>query len=425
VLQQNLNADNRVQEQRIQVSTGKKSQNFAGISDNVRRLENLEADFAANEAFQRNVDRTELRLQTMESSVDTLGDVASRFRTQLLSAANDGGNLDSIDLETIASTFQEEALGQMNAELGGRFLFSGSATNTKPVELGDGSGGTLPFEAAPGAQSIKAGSYFQGNGDELSARISETTTLDYGITAEPGKGQGFHKLMTALSRVIDNPNSPDAVEASIRDLSGGEAQSVLSFDAVSDPAATLNSSVNFGTGTIGANADIDLTGAGVPGAPVNIAVDGANDTLFDIAERIDSVAGLTAQVGGDSGAPQIEVFSDNGAPVNIVDGGGGDNLFTDPPAADRPIQRNEVEVDGAIAQLADTRSEIGSRRGLLETTKTQLDDAQVRIEGNISDIEDVNLTRAMTLLAQNQTTLSSSFAVTARLQQVSLLNFLR
>jgi flagellin-like hook-associated protein FlgL len=62
---------------------------------------------------------------------------------------------------------------------------------------------------------------------------------------------------------------------------------------------------------------------------------------------------------------------------------------------------------------------------LLDTTKTQLDDAQVRIEGNISDIEDVNLTRAMTLLAQNQTTLSSSFAVTARLQQVSLLNFLR
>ena len=84
-----------------------------------------------------------------------------------------------------------------------------------------------------------------------------------------------------------------------------------------------------------------------------------------------------------------------------------------------------VEIDGAIDQLSDTRSEIGSTRGLLETTKTQLDTQQTQINNDISDVEDVNLTRTMTLLAQNRTSLEASFAITARLQQTSLLNFLR
>ena len=414
VLQQNLEAENRVQEQRIQVSTGKKSQTFDGISDNVRRLEGLESDFAANEAFQRNVDRTELRLQEMESSVSTLNDTASRFRTQLLSAANDGGNLESIDLGKIASTFRDEVVGQLNTEVGGRFLFSGSATNTTPIDL----------TSASGFSDIKNGAYFKGNGEELTARVTQSTTLDYGISAEPGKGKGFQKLMTALSRVIENPESPDAVEKSLRDLSGGEAQAVVSFDSVKNPSAALNASENFGSGlsfsapppaaeefsiTIGGSTT-DLTSA-----PTSIA---EGDSLIDIAGKIENnVSGVEAQVGGKNDTPRLEVFTTNGAPVSFTTNFSGGGT--------QPRQQTDVQIDGAINELADTRSEIGSSRGLLESTKTQLENTQTRLEGNISDVEDVNLTRAMTLLAQNQTTLQSSFAVTARLSQVSLLNFLR
>ena len=404
ILQQNLKAESRVQDLRIQASTGKAAQSYDGISDNVRRLEGLESDFAANKAFQRNIDRTEVRLQEMESSVDTMSDVASRFRTQLISAANGGGNLESVDLDKIAGTFLDESQGVVNTELGGRFLFSGSATATKPVDNFD----ALNFD------QVKQGQYYQGNKDSLTARLSTTTTLDYGVTAEPNTDNGFHKLFTALKRVIESPNSPDAVEKAIRDLSGGQADSVLRLSNLTDPSAALETPAGGGLGGFPHTLDIDDRSGNTLGT-INV---NTGDSLHDVAQQItNTVNDVSARVANQKGQIQLEVFSDSdGRELQL--GGTLPGVGSATTALDR-------RVDGAIDELADTRSEIGSSRGLLDTTKTQVDQRQTTIENGISDVEDVDLTRAMTLLAQNQTTLQSSFAVTARLQQVSLLNFLR
>lgn len=414
ILQNTLNVESRVQEQRIQASTGKKSQSYDGIADDVRRLEGLESNFAANRAFQRNAERTELRLQEMESAVSTLSDLASQFRTQLLSAANGDSNLDSIDLENIARTFRQEAAGVLNTELEGRFLFAGSATNTRPIDF-DG----LQFDdqtGVPNTNDIKGGAYFQGNDNVLSARVKENVTLDYGKTADPNNGAGFHKLFTALSRVIDNPNSQQAVEDSIRDLSGGPAQSVLGSTQIQDPDTALNAVENFGTGTLADPQSLNISIGG--GAPVAVTVNPDTDSLRDVADKIEAaVGGVSARVANQEGAQQLEIFSDDESAVTVAATG---NLL----APGNFTQRNDVLVDGAIEELADTRSEIGASRGLIDSTLTQLKDSQARLEGDISDVEDVDLTRVMTLLAQNQTTLDSSFAITARIQQTSLLNFL-
>lgn len=403
VLQNQLETESRVQNLRIQASSGKKSQAYDGISNDVRRLQGLESDFAANKAFQRNVDRTELRLQDMESSVDTLTDVASRFRTQLLSAANDGGNLESIDLKKIASTFLDEAVGVVNTELGGRFLFSGSATNTKPID----------FDNTANFQDVKAGKYYQGNDEILSARIKETTTLDYGVTADPTNETGTHKLFTALQRVIENPNSEEAVEQSIRDISGGEADVSLDYNTT-DPSANLNTADggNLSSGTL--DLDIEDRSGNVIDT---ISVDTSTNSLNDVANTITSNNnGVSARVANQGGDLKLEIFSDGGTPRVETN-----NVFSTAAAGKTLDQR----VDGAIDELSDTRSAIGSTRGLLETTKTQLDTGQTQLNNSISDVEDVNLTRTMTLLAQNRTSLEASFAITARLQQTSLLNFLR
>jgi len=402
VLQNQLETESRVQNLRIQASSGKKSQAYDGISNDVRRLQGLESDFAANEAFQRNVDRTELRLQDMESSVDTLTDVASRFRTQLLSAANDGGNLDSIDLGKIAKTFRDEAVGVLNTELGGRFLFSGSATNTKPID----------FNNTANFQDVKAGKYYQGNDEILSARIKETTTLDYGVTADPTNETGTHKLFTALQRVIENPSSEKAVEQSIRDISGGEADVSLDYNT-SDPSANLDTADGGNlSGALTLNIE-DRTGSVIDTINVNTSTNSLNDVANTITSNTNGVSARVANQGGD---PKLEIFSDGGTPRVETSGG-----FSTAAAGKTLDQR----VDGAIDELSDTRSAIGSTRGLLETTKSQLDTSQTQLNNSISDVEDVNLTRTMTLLAQNRTSLEASFAITARLQQTSLLNFLR
>ena len=80
---------------------------------------------------------------------------------------------------------------------------------------------------------------------------------------------------------------------------------------------------------------------------------------------------------------------------------------------------------GSIARLADTRSEIGSARSVLDRTSERLADTQVNVEGQISDVEDVDITRVMTEISQERVTLESSYAVTARMARTSLLNFIQ
>ena len=292
VLRNNTDAQARVQDYRVQVSTGYKAQRYDGISADSRRLESLEQQHAKNAAFTKSIERTELRLQTMESSVQGLQDIAQSFRTTLLSASN-AENLKSLDLEKIASDLREQAIALVNTEVEGRFLFSGSATRTPPINSGVTN------------TDIISGDYYQGNSDTLSVRADSDVTLDYGITAAPGENNGIEEVLTALTTVMNAPEDPNEINNAIDILTG----------------------------------ESDTSG-------------------------------------------------------------------------------------GAIAKLADTRAQIGSSLDLMGGIRTRLEDNQVDVEGTISDIEDVDVSRAMTLLAEQQTTLETSFAVTARLARTSLLNFL-
>jgi flagellar hook-associated protein 3 FlgL len=293
-LQKNLAAETRAGELRIQIASGKKSQTYSGIAGDARRLEGAETTHAANKSFLRSIERTDLRLKQMEAAVSGLQDIATRFRTDLLSAAN-GDNADSFDLGAIASRLRNEVQALVNTDLDGRFLFAGSATHTRPVDFSNGAGGTLTFA------QIQAGQYYRGNSDTLTVRADEGLTVDYGLTADPNQKNGFHALITALSEVIASPPSDTVIDSAIANLSGQ---------------------------------------------------------------------------------------------------------------------------NGAISRLADSRAQIGSTRELLGTVRERLSDSQVDVANEISSIEDVDLTKAATELSEQQTTLESSFAVTARLARTSLLNFI-
>lgn len=406
ILRQNLGAQQRAQDLRVQVSTGQKAQRYDGIAADVRRLEGLEKQAAAGRTFAKGIERTELRLEKMETSVDTLQDIASNFRTTLLSAAN-AENLDSIDVQKIAKDLRTEAAGELNAELAGRFLFAGSNTQTRPVDF-EG----LSFS------DIQKGDYFKGNADILSVRANDNVEVDYGVTADPASDKGFHKLIQALSRIAEPDSgsvSFDDIQRSLRDLSGGDVQAVLTGKSLNlaDPDTPLNDPSIFGAFT---DNTLELSVAGGPTATVTIDATGSpGDTLRDVADKIDGLSGLSARFANEDGTGRLEVFSDSGAPVAIA----GSAVTAGPFAA-----ASDRATSGAIQELADTKSGIGSSLATLGNTLTRLEDNLVDVEAGISEIENVDLTRAMTLLAQEQTTLESSFAVTARLAQTSILNFL-
>jgi flagellin-like hook-associated protein FlgL len=79
----------------------------------------------------------------------------------------------------------------------------------------------------------------------------------------------------------------------------------------------------------------------------------------------------------------------------------------------------------AIAELPNIRSSIGSDRKILEETKSRHLDFLVTTTEAVSNIENVDVVEVVTRMSAQQIQLEASYTLTARLSQLSLVNFLR
>ena len=78
----------------------------------------------------------------------------------------------------------------------------------------------------------------------------------------------------------------------------------------------------------------------------------------------------------------------------------------------------------AIKEIPNIRSEIGSSRAVLESTKKLQNNTTLLAEKTITDVENTNVTEALTLLAQNSTLIEASFATLSRFNNLSLLKYI-
>jgi flagellar hook-associated protein 3 FlgL len=93
---------------------------------------------------------------------------------------------------------------------------------------------------------------------------------------------------------------------------------------------------------------------------------------------------------------------------------------------DRALLESALElVNTALPKVADYRSELGAGQAALERINLGHADAEVYLERQISDIENVDLTEAITRMSQDQMVIESSMATIARLSQVTLADYLR
>lgn len=82
-------------------------------------------------------------------------------------------------------------------------------------------------------------------------------------------------------------------------------------------------------------------------------------------------------------------------------------------------------VNAALPKITGYRSELGARQAALERINLGHGDAELYLQHQISDIEDVDLTEAITRLSQDQMVIESAMATIAQLSRLSLVDFLR
>ncbi|MGB1547580.1 MAG: flagellin [Alphaproteobacteria bacterium] len=279
-----------------QISTQKVAERYSEIASDSGRLVNLKSAQTRLDRFMINNDLVKIRLQTMEQHTSQIFDIATEFRTLLVSALNTDTNAEDIVINGVAADRMGMVASLLNVEIEGRHLFSGMKTDTPPVDLNDAA--FLPPPAA--YPSIAADtSYYQGDNATLVAHVEENTDISYGIRAD---ASGFEKLIRSLHMAKTTVTSP-----------------------------------------------LDRS-------------------------RLEDALRLSEE---------------------------------------------------AINEISDIRTNIGGSLKAVDLANTVHSDALLKVQENISNIENVDVAAAMTKLSNDQLHLEASFMVLARLSSLSLVNFLR
>ncbi len=206
-----LNANNlRVQQElsdiQLQMSSGKKSSSFKGISSDVQRLLNVESNLARVETQNIVAATTQSRINTMFSTMGAMLDLANNF-AQTLAQNLSGQFATPADLQAIASNSEESLAALLNVNLGGRYLFSGSEVDVPPVDLNDPLYTPQPFP------SVANTSYYQGDNIQQSSTVADGYDVAYGVEADD---IGFERLLRAMNLAANNPANTAAVQEALQ-----------------------------------------------------------------------------------------------------------------------------------------------------------------------------------------------------------------
>ncbi len=191
-----LDAQRRLADGQIKISSGRKSDNYAGISRDARRLVSAEIAHLRTKQYVENNNLIERRLQKMEAAVSQTFEIASNYRTLLVSALNSTNSSD-LAMPIQAKQMLDQLTALLNVEDDGRFLFSGTMTDTEPV---DQSG--LPGSYTVPSSDGDANGYYKGDTTKLTVRVDKTFDVTYGVHAQEA---GFERLMRSLHMIVIGP----------------------------------------------------------------------------------------------------------------------------------------------------------------------------------------------------------------------------
>jgi flagellar hook-associated protein 3 FlgL len=116
-----------------------------------------------------------------------------------------------------------------------------------------------------------------------------------------------------------------------------------------------------------------------------------------------------------------EVFGPDGDDLFAIVASIADKLVSSPETLDADLERLDV----AMSRLTTSLADVGSRFNRLEAGLRINKDAELTLQDSLSQIENVDMARAMVDLQMNEVAYQASLGATARVLQPSLLDFLR
>lgn len=206
MLAASLKTQARMAEMQMQQATGQVSTSLGGYGADSRSLISLEVSLSRSQSYSASAKEATSRVEVMYSTMDTINDVLSSFRSALVAIKSTDASAETkAGLSTTARLNLEELATLLNTQYEGRYLFGGSCTTTAPVDLAAYS------MTDPDAANT---AYYQGNSTLAAVQVSSEQSVSYGVAAFDS---AFEKAFRAFS-IIAGANgvlSDDTVNAAL------------------------------------------------------------------------------------------------------------------------------------------------------------------------------------------------------------------
>lgn len=451
----------------LQVSTGKKTQEFTGLGSDTIISQRARADFKELDTYLNNIIRGETRVAQMLSSLNEIQRQAQNSLDALVGQPQQG-NIDLSIIKQVATNAFDFVLDLLNTQDGDTYLFAGSDSSTKPIsDIGSldsffstlnpqWSDGTLPF-TPPDSITDEYISQYRSIGDvtagysgslnsakDVFIRVNEGVELDYTIFAN---NPALRDIVIALGTIRNLPDvlnapPPQGHVVGTADIQAASAGTSL-ITTPGNPYTPLTDDfvIRFDPGGPNDSGPIVIDLSVVDAAnPVPPAASGAqalmdyftNTVIPNLPVPLNTTTTATVNSVG-------EIVIGAEADIQILPGTMGDTGLafmgltagtTSPTDLDSKDEFFEVFNDlarmltGSIDAVDQMKFKINSVQVALNQTKERHTFDKSLLLNAISTVEDIDLSEVAVKLSFLQIQLEASFRITASVRDLSLVNFI-
>ncbi len=180
-----------------QLSSGLKTRSYEGIASQTEQLLSLESKLSRADIYQSSNSLALTRINSTSAALDQVIDTATSIKNLIVQRRNGVTGVNLAFGQQLRSYWQA-LTSQLNSNLEGRYLFSGSSTDTPAVD-----DTTFPTLVTPG---VADDGYYRGSKSDIALQADDNTSLTYNVRADD---EGFQKIFAGLAMA----NSGDAAKS--------------------------------------------------------------------------------------------------------------------------------------------------------------------------------------------------------------------
>jgi len=167
-----LNNQSRVVKDQMQITTGKKEDNYSGLASEVATLLGAKTVFGQTQGYLRATTYVERFLQTNNIQLESIANNAQNIRDTMLEAI---AQEETFALDELLGESYSAMVSALNTSIGGVHVFSGARTDIEPV-VGEDISDLVAAASVP--------DLFRNDQRHPTAQVGQNTSVEYGLLAD-------------------------------------------------------------------------------------------------------------------------------------------------------------------------------------------------------------------------------------------------